>query len=118
MINAWTDWKKREIDVRYTLIFVIMVILFGAGKETCVTGILPGGLLWMLSKLVNGYIGEGDGIVCMAAGWVAGFWNIISVIFLACVFVCIYSVYRRLVNKVEQKELPFVPFLLAGWMMI
>lgn len=73
-INAWTDWKRREIDVRYTIFFVSILFVFQLFLKRIIffQGIFPGVILWLMAKIIKGQIGEGDGIVCMAVGLAVG----------------------------------------------
>lgn len=81
-IECMDRLEKKEIDLRYTIVFVLGTAVFnlwmGTGQNW--TGILPGGLLWFLSRRKRESIGNGDGAVVMGLGWAIGLEKIWSVL--------------------------------------
>lgn len=51
-INAWTDGRRKEIDLRYTVVFVLIiaVIRMWTGTPQNWKGLLPGSFLWVMSQ--------------------------------------------------------------------
>lgn len=119
VINAWTDWRKKEIDCRYTVVFIICMFVLQLYKKEPVywTGFLPGVCLWALSLVKQNGIGSGDGIVTIALGGALGIekiWNIIAGgFFLAGAFGMILWI----LGKRKETEMAFIPFLLISFLM-
>lgn len=117
-VNAWTDGKRREINLVYTVVFLILAVIFRWGREPIFewTGLVPGLVLWLLSVGNSRHIGSGDGILCMALGLVTGLeimWNVMLGGFcLAGTVGIIQWIYKKKMTS----ELPFVPFLLVSYL--
>ena len=117
-VNAWTDGKRREINLIYTIAFLLLTVFFRWDQEQIFawTGWIPGFFLWMLSVGKNNTIGSGDGILCMALGLVTGIeilWNVMLGGF------CLAGVWGVIVwigQKKRTSEIPFAPFLLASYL--
>ena len=73
-VNAWTDGKRREIHLSYTVVFLLLAVCIRWNQEQIFawTGLIPGFFLWLLSVGNNNTVGSGDGILCMALGLVTG----------------------------------------------
>lgn len=118
-INAWTDGKRREIDCRYTLAFILILFVWHwkTGEGFYWLGCLPGICLWGLSRWKKGSIGEGDGILAAALGSAVGpeqIWNILTGgFFLAgCA-----GVFLRLTKGKRKIQMPFAPFLFLSYLL-
>lgn len=74
LVNSWTDWRRKEVDIVWTVAVVILTALIyvGTGQKLCWSGLLPGIFLWLASLWKPGQIGSGDGIVLMGIGWIQG----------------------------------------------
>lgn len=118
-ISAWTDWKSKEVDCRHAAVFAVCVSLWKAvfHEPFYWTGILPGICLWALSFWKKSGIGNGDGIVAVVLGWALGIekiWNIIVGGFFLAGTAGVFLWIRR---KNRKEEIPFVPFLLGGFLL-
>ena len=117
-VNAWTDGKRREIHLIYTIVFLLLCVCIRWNQEQIFawTGLIPGFFLWLLSIGKNSAIGSGDGILCMALGLVTGIeilWNVMLGGF------CLAGVWGVIVwigQKKRTSEIPFAPFLLASYL--
>lgn len=118
-LNAWTDWKKKEIDLRYTIVFVLGTAVFnlwmGTGQNW--TGILPGGLLWFLSRRKRESIGNGDGAVVMGLGWAIGLEKIWSVLMGGFLLAGCLGVILLITGRKKTLEIPFIPFLFVSFLL-
>lgn len=118
-VNAWTDWRRKEIDLRYTAGFMFLVTVYNLWREIPLNwiGLFPGVCLWGLSLVKKEEIGDGDGSVVMSLGWAVGLetlWKVLAMGFL------LAGTAGLLVLATERKksaEIPFVPFLLISFLM-
>ncbi|MBS6193971.1 MAG: prepilin peptidase [Clostridiales bacterium] len=111
--NTWTDWKKREVDLKYTILFILIVTIVNlwTGKPQNWAGLFPGGFLWILSRRKKEMLGSGDGPVVMGLGWAVGLleiWKILTGAFLlaGCGGILLLAAGKR-----KTTEFAFVPFL-------
>ena len=77
--------------------------------------LLPGLFLAVISTASRGKLGMGDALVVCAAGTWAGAEPILSGLFLALLLVPAAALLLR-IRKRRVKELPFIPFLCAGYL--
>lgn len=117
IINSWTDYKTREIDLRYTIIFFGVLLCADIWKGSFVNwkGIFPGVLLGGLSLGSREKIGLGDSWVVMAVGCAVGLANIWKILFAAFAITGGVGLFCLLFRKKQTETLPFVPFLLLGF---
>ncbi|MDO4965086.1 MAG: hypothetical protein Q4E51_00110 [Lachnospiraceae bacterium] len=111
---AYSDIKSKEIDIRYILIPVIIMVLIGV--KVSPFGLIPGLILLILSKLTPDKIGDGDGYVFMAIGIFSGFMNCMIILYMAAVFCLIYGKIKvKVLPNDAMESLPFVPFVLISF---
>lgn len=117
MINSWTDWRKKEIDIVWTVaVFILTAFLYiKTGKALYWSGILPGIGLWMISLWKPEQIGSGDGMILMGIGWIEGIRRA-CMIFQNAILLAAVPAICMLVRGEKKREIPFVPFLLAGYL--
>jgi leader peptidase (prepilin peptidase)/N-methyltransferase len=119
LVNTWTDIRRKEIDIRYT--WIICVLLAGyfsvSGDDVNWAGMLPGLGLWAAAHWKTDKVGEGDGIVSAVLGITMQtemIWAILAESFLLAGGVAVFLV---AVGKRKEFEIPFVPFILAGYIL-
>ena len=118
--NCLQDIRKREILLLPTLLTGIAGIHFhfSEGRISSIAlSLLPGILLLLCSLVTRGAIGGGDAVLTAAVGAWTGFSEITVTVLLALALVPVAAGLFRAVGK-RRKELPFVPFILAGWLLI
>ena len=130
--NAVRDIRKREILLLPTILVLTGGVIRGAvsaGPEmweclpSLFSSLLPGGVLLLLSVASSGKIGFGDGLTVCAAGIWCGPGSILLSLFLALLMVpaaagvlwAASGVRHR--QKKPSGEFPFIPFLLAGFIL-
>lgn len=118
-INAWTDGRRKEIDLRYTVVFVLIiaVIRMWTGTPQNWKGLLPGSFLWVMSQWKKEKIGNGDGFVAAGLGWAIGLeevWKVLTGGFLlaGCTGILLLALGRK-----KTTELPFIPFLCMSFLL-
>lgn len=120
-VNAATDIRRREIDIRITVAFGIVLASlqlsgFSQGWNFTFLNVLPFAVLLAANRIFAGAVGVGDAWVagmlglllpgaelmrCMVWGfWLAGIWGLI----------------QRVQNK-KRKEIPLIPFVLLSYVM-
>lgn len=80
-----------------------------------VAGVIPGIVLILMSKWSKGKIGEGDGWIVIALGALLGWYEVLTVVSLACGLSAGYSLWLIAVKKRgKESSFAFVPFLLMA----
>ncbi|MCR4893045.1 MAG: prepilin peptidase [Lachnospiraceae bacterium] len=124
VICTVTDLKERVVYLRILLPFMFAGILFQllSGNRSLwdiLGGMLVGGGLLFLNLATGGHIGYGDGLVVMVTGCFLGLFGnlrlLMGGVMLAGVFSGIMLVLRHCGRKTE---IPFVPFLLASFLLL
>lgn len=118
-MNSWTDWRQKEIDLRTTVVFFLLITGIHWWKRLPLNwlGLLPGLCLWILAWYKKEKIGSGDGIVVMSLGWAMGIrqvWKILAGGFL---LAGIAGVVLSVNGERQSTEIPFVPFILISFLM-
>ena len=118
-INSLYDLKKKEI----LLIPILLAGAAGALWKLAESGsvillllsLAPGAFLLAVSILTRGQAGAGDALLLCAAGTWSGAQSMLLCLFGALFFLSVLSVVFQLLKK-PVREMPFVPFLLAGFL--
>ena len=118
--NCMQDIRRREIFFLPTLLTGVagICVHFAEGRASSIAlSLLPGILLLLCSFATRGAIGGGDAVLTAAVGAWTGFPEITVTVILALALVPAAAWLFRAAGK-RRKELPFVPFILAGWLLI
>ena len=127
--NSISDIRRKEILLLPTILAGAagaVRILLGTGSPAglsadtgrlwqLLAALFPGMCLMGISAASGGRIGMGDALVVCAAGTWAGAEPILSGLFLAFLLVPAAALLLRS-RKKRVKELPFIPFLCAGFL--
>lgn len=116
-------------DVRRHMVWVPgMVLLGGAGVlsamisfnwQEVLCGILPGILLYGLSRVSRGAIGEGDALVFAVCGIYLGLEKDLLLLWLSLFLAMLAGSFLLLRKKGNRKtRIPLVPFVAAGYMIL
>ena len=120
-INTWTDIRKREICFPVLCLFLAGGILWRIKDGSIYPdGLLSmgiGGAAAMISVLSRGKMGMGDGLLILAMGSVLNMGELLGTLCLALLLCGIYAGLQLCVfKKKRDTEIPFAPFLLAGYL--
>lgn len=117
-INAWTDWKRKEIDLRYTVAFCVAasLIFFARRQWPDWSGMIPGVCLWLISFWMGEKIGRGDGILTAALGCGVGLEQVMEVLINGFLLTGATGVILLISGRKGKEKIPFVPFLLCGFL--
>lgn len=79
-------------------------------------GLLIGLSVVLLSKATRGKIGVGDGLILCVTGLGLGFWGNMELFFAALFAAALVSIFLLVFRLADRKKsIPFVPFLLLGF---
>lgn len=119
-INAWTDIRKREISLISVLAAGIAGIVWSwqDGRSLLQIGvpIVITLVFLMLSLATGGDFGMGDVWMILAFGMLAEAEEFIMDVCMGMLFAGVWSVILIVgMQKSKSTEIPFVPFLMAGY---
>lgn len=112
-INTWL------IVAGGLLLVLTLLILRPISITESLSGLPVGVLVMAISKATGGKIGMGDGMVLCVTGLWLGLWGnmeLFAYALLAAAIVSVVLLALRLVNR--KKSIPFIPFLLLGYLII
>lgn len=121
LINGILDWRKGEVSLVSLLCFgaagIGLNVWLGYQSLLEAAGGAGLGILLLLTAFLTGEaIGFGDGFLLCVTGIYLGFWENLNLLFLGAVLSALILGAGVLVKKVKLKDrLPFVPFLLLGF---
>lgn len=79
-------------------------------------GCAVGGMLLLIAKLSKGGVGYGDGLTLSACGVWLGFYENVFLLICALILLALFGTVLIMLKKAKRKDsLPFIPFLLAGY---
>lgn len=110
------DVRKKSLSLpmlvaAFGFALLFRLFLFGEWKVG-VAGVGSGILVWLIGKISQGQIGQGDGFLLMITGIMLGFWKNME-LFLAALFFCAFYSAGILILRKKGRgyRIPFVPFL-------
>ncbi len=118
------DIRKRTVPVIPMMIWGMAGVLLHLyhGRISYVSmlgGLIPGIAVYILSILTHERIGKGDAILLIVTGVYMGFWGNIFMLWIGMILAAVGGVVSMtFFKKSKHYELPFVPFLFAGFLMI
>ena len=124
--NSITDIRMRRILPRTTILAGAAGLLRCVLTEpwlsrgdlliTAALSLLPGSVLLLIHRTTDDRIGSGDGmVVCSLGVWtgiVPAACSVLAALFLVLVYVIVMNLFGHRI-----KEVPFVPFILAGYVL-
>ncbi len=120
-VCSFEDIRDKQIPVWQLACFIIEGILWWIlwWKQPLpefLSGILPGAAVLLMAAATHGSIGEGDGILLMAAGIFLGASCTVRLFMYAVFFSSGCAVFLFTIKKKSRDyEMPFVPFLLISF---
>ena len=121
---AVEDIRKRKIPVEPVVACGIAGVIIRwffseIALVNMVGGVAVGVCMLLFSKVSRGKIGGGDGILLMATGVFMGFWDNLLLLWLASLLAGMCGIaYCIRVKRFKDVRLPFVPFVLAAFVVI
>ncbi len=120
LIMAVIDCKRKSIPILPGVVCLIIIsvvrLIVGVSPVTVGAGICVGAVMFAISKLSRGGIGEADGLVYAVTGAALGIIRNCELLLVSLILAAIVGVLLMVVKKVGSKyKLPFVPFTLASF---
>lgn len=118
-------------DMRKKKVFLWMIILGAVLVAVCVPfchtyslidrlgGLAVGGGVVLISKLTQGKIGLGDGLLLCVTGIGLGFWGNLELFGVALFLASILAIFLLVFRMADRnKSFPFIPFMFIGYVVI
>lgn len=120
---AVIDRRKKEIPILpgiLCLIFLVFAqVIKGGDWKHWLPGILVGIILYVISKLSKGSIGEGDAFVYMVTGISMGFVRNLELLIISLFLASFVGSILLITKRVGRKyAIPFVPFTTVAYGMV
>lgn len=117
-MNAWTDSRKRWVDLRISIFFFLIFVMEILIQKSWwrLLGILPGVCILCVSKIEKAGIGSGDGIVLAVLGVKTGFYKIMKIAFHSFWMAAVLGGIMCLIKRKRRIEIPFMPCLFLGYL--
>lgn len=120
-VNSWMDIRKKQVSLLIIAIFTVcgsVWTIYSKGKALDFLLCAGTGLVFVgISILTEGAVGMGDGWLIMALGTVMQPPGFFSMIFIASVCSAVWAgIMLMIFHRKGCAEIPFVPFLLFGYM--
>ncbi len=120
---AREDIKYRSISIKnlvgmflFLCIYLLGIILGTEGFILHIEGIALGSFFLLVSMITKEKLGYGDSFVLLLLGAYLGIWNFVAVVLLALTLSFVYGIIYLFMKKLQRtSEIPFLPFLLVGY---
>lgn len=122
-ICSLEDIWKRQIHLIIIGLFGILGVILHLyyGKQSALdmcAGVFVGVVLYLVSIGSGEKIGKGDAFLVTSTGVYLGFWNNITILWMASIMAAIVGMIAYFVfHKGKQFRLPFAPFLLVAYLL-
>ena len=121
-VTAFDDIKTKQIRLFEIVLFGILGIAIELiykhhSLMSILGGVGVGALMLLFSIISKEKIGKGDAFIVMVSGLYLGFIDTLSLLWISSVYALFAGIImiRKYDNSIDY-ELPFVPFLLAGYL--
>lgn len=119
-INSWKDLRTREVSLLTICVFgavgVVRACFIGGIDMEWVGNVSLGSAVIILSICSKGAVGIGDGLLLLALGTVLSFRQLLAVFLTGLLCCSFWGILLLLLPRGKKTvELPFVPFLLVGY---
>lgn len=121
-LTSFDDIRTKQVRLNEIIIFAVLGIAlniaFPSKSALSILGGVGVGLgLLIFSILSKEKIGKGDAYIIMVTGLYLGFINTLVLLWISCIFAAVIGVITlRKYDNSKCQELPFVPFLLMGYL--
>ena len=121
LVGSVMDIKDKTVPAIYLLIAaagsVVMTVIYKGELKEMLLGLIPGTAILIVGKL-SGCMGEADGILLLLLGGMYGLRDGGELMMYALLAAAAVSVLLIVLKHAGKKDtLPFIPFMLVGFMM-
>lgn len=118
-----SDIKTYTVSLRLSAIAAIILIIVRLIANTgnlpdILLSLMPGILILAVGLITRQSIGYGDGIVFMTTGIGVGSRYIVLLIFISFILSSFYALFLISKKKSGKTAIPFVPFILSGFIIV
>lgn len=119
-VGAVLDYKNKMIPlllpVGGIMVAFIMQLCMKASIVEIGLGFIPGFIFLLISFVSSQKIGYGDGLIICLLGTFLGVWMSTMITMIALLFSCFFLLILFVLKRVKiTDEIPFLPFLLLGF---
>lgn len=124
LLTTIQDFCYKKISiwiVTFATIVLLICLPFGTTFDigNRIGGVMVGIAMILLSKLTQGKIGIGDGLLLCVTGLLLGFWSNMELLAIALFVASVLSIVLLALRLVNRKHsIPFVPFLFVAYLII
>ena len=121
-LTCFDDIRTRQVQTIEIILFAVVGIIFNLCTHTnsvlsLIGGVGVGALVLLFSILTDEKIGKGDAYIIMVTGLYLGFMNTLVLLWISSILAAVIGmIIIRKYDKCLNQELPFVPFLLLGYL--
>ena len=136
---SYTDLRERGISVMLLAAFLtssilLMIgvsilgdkyvmlkgmLLYEPGVLSIVSALVPGIVLFAVSRISGGAVGMGDVYLILILGFMIGFEKITALIFVSTAITALFGMFYMISGRGGRKDsLPYAPFMLAAYICI
>lgn len=120
VVMAIIDRKHRMIPIApgVVCLFVVLLAQFISGQSPMqwMPGVLVGALMYVISRVSRGSIGEGDAFVYLVTGLALGFVRNVELLIISLFLASFVAAFLLLVKRVGRKyTMPFIPFTAVAY---
>lgn len=129
LVLAVMDMVEHKVTIG-SLVFGLSVIVLSFIPSLCpsdmaadlpsrLLGLIPGVIMILCSRITNGQIGIGDGILCAVLGVAIGFRSVCSILMTALLLIAAYSVALLACGRFRRnRQIAFIPFIFIGFLLL
>lgn len=117
------DLRYKEVPAVGLSVFGLAVLIYrlcmGEAWYSLLTGVVPGVVLLLVSLCTKESIGYGDGLMLLVLGVFCGLQKTVAILGMALVLIALAAIVLLVLHKAGRKtELPFLPFVFAGYLLV
>lgn len=120
-IYAVTDVKRRTVfwplgGAMLPAALLLHLLFRDMAWQAMLLGMVPGGVMALISLLTGGAVGAGDCLAAAVCGSMLGLDRIITALTFSMILACVPAAFLLIKKgrKAHKDQLPYLPFLLAG----
>lgn len=123
LICTRSDIKTYTVSFRFSAIVALILIIIRiisnmSDLPDILLSLLPGIILLAIGLITRQSVGYGDGIIFMTTGAGIGSGYIVLLVFISFVLSSFYALFLISKKQSGKTAIPFVPFILSGFILV